>query len=80
MPLDQNALISVFNEKTYKLSAHASDRAVKRDIDAFEIEEAVIAGEIIEDYPDDTYGPSCLIVGKTKASACQSHHRVRAFP
>ena len=24
-------------------------------------------GEIIEDYPDDKYGPSCLILGYTKA-------------
>lgn len=68
MPPDQNALISVFVEKMYKLSAHASDQAVKRDVDAFEIEEAVIDGEIIEDYPDDKYGPSCLILGKTKAA------------
>jgi hypothetical protein len=22
---------------------------------------------VIEDYPDDKYGPSCLILGKTKA-------------
>ncbi len=25
----------------------------------------MIAGEVIEDYPDDKYGPSCLIMGKT---------------
>jgi hypothetical protein len=48
------------------LTAHASNRAVERDIDAYEIEETVITGEVIEDYPDDKYSPSCLILGTTK--------------
>lgn len=30
-----------------------------------EIIEAVENAKIIEDYPDDKYGPSCLIYGKT---------------
>lgn len=66
MPPDYDALKQVFIGKTYILTDHASDRAIKRDIDFFEIEEAVIAGEVIEDYPNDKYGPSCLILGKTK--------------
>lgn len=66
MPPDYETLKQVFSDKTYILTDHASDRAIKRDIDDFEIEEAVIAGEVIEDYPDDKYGPSCLILGKTK--------------
>ncbi len=33
-----------------------------------EIEEAVhYQSEMIENYPDDKYGPSCLILGFTKA-------------
>ncbi len=32
---------------------------------SYEIEEAVAAGEVIEDYPDDKYRPSCLIMGAT---------------
>ena len=67
MPPDYDALKQAFRDKTYTLTNHASDRAVLREIDNFEIEEAVIAGEVIEDYPDDKYGPSCLILGKTKA-------------
>jgi len=32
------------------------------------VEEAISGGgEIIEDYPDDKYGPSCLILGFTNA-------------
>lgn len=67
MPPDDAALKQVFREKGYVLTDHASDRTIKRDIDDFEIEEAVIAGEVIEDYPDDKYGPSCLILGVTQA-------------
>jgi hypothetical protein len=33
-----------------------------------ELREAIANGEIIEDYPDDKYGPSCLIVGFTLAA------------
>ena len=33
-----------------------------------EVEDAVLGrSEIIEDYPDDKYGPSCLILGFTEA-------------
>jgi hypothetical protein len=28
--------------------------------------EAILSGDIIEEYPEDKYGPSCLILGKTK--------------
>ena len=42
---------------------HAVDRAIERDIWAYEVEEAIVNGEVIEDYPSDKYGPSCLILG-----------------
>jgi hypothetical protein len=64
--VDYEVLKRIFEEKSYTLTAHASNRAVERDIDDYEIEEAVIAGAVIEDYPDDKYSPSCLILGTTK--------------
>ncbi|MHA1574053.1 MAG: DUF4258 domain-containing protein [Alphaproteobacteria bacterium] len=67
MPPDLTALRQCFAERTYLLTAHASDRAAQRGIISREIEEAVADGEIIEDYPDDKYGPSCLLLGYTKA-------------
>lgn len=51
----------------YRFSDHAVKRMIKRSIDRLEIEEAVLSGEIIEEYPDDKYSPSCLIYGKTGA-------------
>ncbi len=51
----------------YLFSDHAVKRMIKRDIDRTEIEDAVLSGEIIEQYPDDKYSPSCLIYGRSKA-------------
>jgi len=51
----------------YRVSDHAVKRMIKRSIDRIEIEEAILAGEIIEEYPDDKYSPSCLIYGMSKA-------------
>lgn len=50
----------------YRFSEHAVKRMIKRFIERFEVEEAIISGEVIEEYPEDKYSPSCLIYGKTK--------------
>jgi hypothetical protein len=49
----------------YRFSDHAVKRMIKRSIDRLEVEEAILSGEIIEEYPDDKYSPSCLVNGKT---------------
>jgi Domain of unknown function (DUF4258) len=51
----------------YEFSKHAVDQSILRHIAVSEIREAFVYSEIIEDYPDDKYGPSCLILGYTKA-------------
>ena len=56
-----------FAADRFQLSRHATDRTVVRHIEVREVREAVAAGEVIEDYPDDKYGPSCLIFGTTLA-------------
>ena len=50
----------------YGISEHAVKKMIKRSITRQEVEEAVLQGEIIEEYPEDKYSPSCLIYGKTK--------------
>ena len=50
-----------------RFSDHAVKRMIKRSIDRSGIEEAVLSGEIIEEYPDEKYSPSCLIYGRSKA-------------
>ena len=51
----------------YRLSEHAIRRMIQRDIDRSEIEQAILAGEIIEEYPDDKYSPSCLVCGASES-------------
>jgi hypothetical protein len=49
----------------YEFSQHAVDQSIIRHISVQELIEAVATGEIIEDYPKDKYGPSCLVFGTT---------------
>lgn len=51
----------------YEYSQHAVDQSIVRRIAVSELREAIINGDIIEDYADDKYGPSCLVAGKTVA-------------
>jgi len=53
-------------QRQYELSRHAVDQSIVRDISVAELEEAILgSSEVVEDYPDDKYGPSCLILGFT---------------
>jgi hypothetical protein len=49
----------------FEFSRHAFRRAVERNISEQEIREAGIVAELIENYPDDKYGPSALLLGFT---------------
>ena len=50
----------------FEFSKHAADQVLQREISVQEVREAIANGEVIEDYPDDKYGPSCLILGFTR--------------
>ena len=49
----------------FEFSKHAVDQAILRGISVQEVREAVATAVIIEDYPGDKYGPSCLLLGFT---------------
>lgn len=49
----------------FEFSRHAFHRAVERNISEAEIRQAGASADIIEDYPDDKYSPSCLLLGFT---------------
>lgn len=57
---------AILKEERYEFSIHAADKSILLKITLAELREAIGSGEIIEDYPEDKYGPSCLIFGKTK--------------
>lgn len=52
----------------FEFTKHALDQSILRGITVQELREAIAAGEVIEDYPEDKYGPSCLVFGLTKSN------------
>jgi hypothetical protein len=51
----------------FEFSRHAFKRTVERDISDVEIQQAGAQVRIIEDYPEDKYAPSSLLLGFTAA-------------
>ncbi|MBU0693362.1 MAG: DUF4258 domain-containing protein [Candidatus Omnitrophica bacterium] len=49
----------------FELSWHAEKEKQQDKITYFEIDEAIKTSEVIEDYPDDPRGNSCLALGFT---------------
>ncbi len=49
----------------HRFTIHALERCVERSILPEDVRHIILSGEIIEDYPEDKYGPSCLICGVT---------------
>lgn len=54
----------LIREGRYEVSLHAQRERLEDDLDLAEIETAIVEGEIIEDYPQDPRGPSCLVAGR----------------
>ena len=47
----------------YEFSLHAQQERLAEDLDVDDIEAAVLTGAVLEDYPNDPRGPSCLVCG-----------------
>ena len=58
---------SKIQAEEYRVSDHAVKRMIQKSIERHEVVETILNGEIIEEYPEDKYSPSCLIYGKTSA-------------
>jgi len=50
----------------YDLSSHAHRERQEEQITVAEIEQALLTGDIIEKYPKDERGESCLVAAKTE--------------
>lgn len=64
--MDIYAIQSEILKGNYRFSDHAVKRMIKRSVERREIEHVILFGEIIEEYPDAKYSPSCLIFGQTQ--------------
>ncbi|MFQ5849860.1 MAG: DUF4258 domain-containing protein [Candidatus Binatia bacterium] len=66
--MDLEEIRRVLREGRYELSFHAQQERLGENLDTADIEEAVLSqGEILEEYPDDPCGESCLILGFVRA-------------
>ncbi|MBA2880020.1 nucleoside-diphosphate-sugar epimerase [Desulfosalsimonas propionicica] len=63
MEIDFGKIQDIVRNDQHRLTLHAVERLIERNIQPTEIKEAILNGEIIESYPDDKYGPSCLVSG-----------------
>jgi|SRR3989344_693679 len=54
--------------REYLISEHADEERVKDKLTVDNIEEAIFAGEVIEERPDDPRGESKLIAGRTQGN------------
>lgn len=52
----------------FEFSQHATDQSITRNISVEEVRDAIATSELVETYPDDKFGPSCLILGFTAAN------------
>ncbi len=63
--IDLKAIQEAIAAGDYQYTAHALTRTTERRISRAEIEQVITTAEIIEEYPGDKYGPSCLLYGMT---------------
>jgi len=67
-----------FAAEEIEFAAHAVQRMIQRTITILDVKTAIANGQLIEDYPNDTYGPSCLIFGKDQKN--RPLHIVCSYP
>ena len=66
--MDLKEIQRLIREGKYEFSFHAQQERLEENLDIQEIEEAVVSqGEVLEEYPDDPRGESCLVLGFARA-------------
>lgn len=63
--MDLAAIQEAVSQGEYQYTLHATQRTTIRKISRTELTQAIAKAEIIEEYPQDKYGPSCLLYGET---------------
>lgn len=57
----------------FEFSQHAADQTILRRISVQELRDTMEDSEIIEYYPDDKHGPSCLTLGPYEIGKAATH-------
>jgi hypothetical protein len=63
--MDSHEIRQLIRQGAYEFSMHAQLERLAEELDVTEVEEAIAQGEILESYPHDPRGESCLMVGYT---------------
>jgi len=61
--IDINWIREKVRDNEYEFSSHADDERQADKISVSEVERALLQCEILEVYPNDSRGPSCLVLG-----------------
>ena len=61
--MDIHEIRQLIRQGAYEFSMHAQHERLAEALDVTEVEEAITQGEILEAYPHDPRGESCLILG-----------------
>ena len=62
--MDLSEIQRLLRSGQYEVSFHAQQERLEEDLDLIQIEAAIIEhGELLEEYPDDPRGESCLVLG-----------------
>jgi hypothetical protein len=61
-----NTIKIKISEGDYDISLHAEKERYTENISIYEMEEAMLASELLENYMDDQRGHSCLLLGYSK--------------
>jgi len=62
--MDLPEIQRLLRDGQYEVSIHAQQERLEEDLDLVQIEAAIIEhGELLEEYPDDPRGESCLVLG-----------------
>lgn len=65
MNLTADFIQDEIRKQTYEISVHADDERLADGLSISELEFALLSCRIIEDYPNDPRGASCLALGHT---------------
>lgn len=61
--MDIHVIQQLIGQEQYEFSLHAQQERLDEDLDVAEIEAALRQGEMLEEYPNDPRGESCLVLG-----------------
>lgn len=65
--VDLDQIRRLVQQGNYELSIHAEQERLEEDLDVAQIEEALLGGHVLERYPNDPRGESCLVAGHAGA-------------